>query len=74
MDRQRVECLSAYLNLKERVIMEKEVYTVKDIQILLDISKNTAYKLIKSGAFQIIRIGNTYRIPKVVFDTWLMSI
>lgn len=51
--------------------MEKQVYTVKDIQNILGISKNAAYKLVKSGEFNTIQIGSVYRVSKVVFDEWL---
>jgi len=49
------------------------VYTVKDIQTILSIGKNTAYQLIESKPFPIIRIGKTYRIPKGAFEKWLNS-
>ena len=48
-----------------------KVYTVKEVQDILKISKNTAYELIKSGAFPVLRIGRTYRISAEGFDAWL---
>lgn len=51
--------------------MNSRIYTVKDIQSILKISKNTAYTLIQSGAFPVLRIGRTYRIPAEGFDAWL---
>lgn len=50
---------------------QQEVYSVKDIMTLMKISKNTAYELVKSGAFPVIQIGSTYRISKEVFEKWL---
>lgn len=54
--------------------MDTEVYTVKDIQEILNIGKNTAYQLINSNPFPVIRIGKTYRIPKEAFDRWLNNV
>lgn len=50
---------------------EKQVYTVKDIANIMNISRNTAYALVKSHPFPIIKIGDTYRVSKEVFDNWL---
>lgn len=47
------------------------VYTVKDIMQQLQVGKNTAYQLVKSGAFPVIKIGDTYRVSKEVFDKWI---
>lgn len=47
------------------------IYTVKDVQDILQISRNTAYKLVTSGAFPVLRIGRNYRIPAEGFDAWL---
>ena len=49
------------------------VYTVKEIQTMLRISKSMAYALVKSGAFPVIKLGDTYRIPKEGFDKWVQS-
>lgn len=48
-----------------------QTYTVKEIQSILNISKSTAYRLVTSGAFPVLRIGRTYRIPAAGFDKWL---
>ena len=49
------------------------VYTVKEIQTMLRISKSMAYALVKSGAFPVIKLGDTYRIPKEGFDRWVQN-
>lgn len=54
--------------------MTSEVYTVKDIQEILKIGKNTAYQIIESRQFKVIRIGKTYRIPKEAFHKWLNNV
>lgn len=52
-------------------MIESEVLTVQDIQQIIKISKNTAYKLVKSGVFTVIKLGDTYRVSKEVFYQWL---
>jgi excisionase family DNA binding protein len=48
-----------------------QVYTVAEIMQILSISKNHAYKFIENNPpFKVIKIGNTYRIPKQGFDDW----
>lgn len=55
----------------EQNTLEKRVYTVEEIQSILNIGRNAAYKLVKSNAFYSVRIGNQYRISKLQFDRWL---
>ncbi len=47
------------------------LYTIKEIQGILQISAPTAYKLVKSGAFRSVKFDNTIRISKESFDKWL---
>ena len=49
----------------------KTTYTVKEIQEILQISRPTVYKLLKSGAFSYIKFKNMIRIPKDSFDAWV---
>ena len=44
---------------------------VKDLQVLLSISHNTAYTLVRSGKIRSIRIGRTYKIPLDAFQEYL---
>ncbi|MBQ7892282.1 MAG: helix-turn-helix domain-containing protein [Erysipelotrichaceae bacterium] len=55
------------------VICEKRTYSVQEIMKILNIGKNSAYKLVASNAFKTIRIGKTIRVSKVSFDNWLNS-
>lgn len=41
-----------------------DVVSVEQLCQMLHIGRNTAYRLLKSGAIQAIRIGRQYRIPK----------
>lgn len=48
-----------------------ETMTVKEIGSVLRIGTNSAYNLIHSNAFPVIRIGNSYRVPAEPFYAWL---
>lgn len=50
---------------------EKRTYTVDEIQDILGISRTSAYNLVNSNAFRIVRIGGHIRIPCKAFDAWL---
>ena len=50
---------------------EKRTYTVEDIQVILGISRGTAYKLLEKKEFRWFKIGSAYRISKKSFDDWL---
>ena len=45
-----------------------QILHVKDLQVLLSISHNTAYELVRSGKIRSIRIGRTYKIPLDAFN------
>ena len=49
----------------------KRTYTVGEIAEILGIGRTSAYKLIRSGQFQTVRIGSAIRISKSSFDDWL---
>ena len=59
--------------MNESEARQSLVYTVYDIQILLKIGRNSAYKLIEDAEFPVIRAGKNIRIPKEGFDKWLMQ-
>lgn len=50
---------------------EKRCYTVKELQVILGISRPTVYELLKKNEFRWIQIGTKYRISKKSFDGWL---
>lgn len=53
---------------------KREILTVKEVQEILKIGTNTAYNLIHSKAFPVIKIGQCYRIPAASFYTWLENL
>ena len=59
-------------SLGERgMIFMKYIYNIKDIMQILDIGRNSAYKLIQSGEIPYRRIGKNYKIPAAAFHSWL---
>ncbi|MBM6897929.1 helix-turn-helix domain-containing protein [Pseudoflavonifractor capillosus] len=55
----------------EKGTPQSRTYTVNDIAAILGIGRATAYKLVNSGAFKTIRIGNMIRISRKSFEDWL---
>lgn len=53
---------------------EKRTYTIDEIQQILDISRSTAYLLVKRGLFSSVKAGKCIRISKKSFDEWLDNI
>ena len=51
--------------------MDKRTYTVDEIQDILEISRSSAYNLVKKNLFRSIRIGGHIRVSKKSFDEWL---
>ena len=51
----------------------EETLTVREMQEILKIGTNSAYNLIHSKAFPVIKIGQSYRIPKESFYAWMAN-
>lgn len=50
----------------------KEVYTVKEVAEILDISLRGAYNFVNAtNEFKVLRIGKSLRVNKLSFDKWL---
>ena len=71
MFEERVAALNKETEALPAVTFEKRIYTVDEIQDILGIGRNSAYALVKSGAFHSVRIGGNIRISKKSFDEWL---
>lgn len=59
------------MNRNDIDLTAKKIYMVDDIAKILNISQNTAYKLVKSNVFKSVKIGSQYRISKKSVDCWL---
>ena len=53
--------------------METKVYTVRDLQDVLGISKQNAYALTRREGFPVLRVGRRLLIPKAALDEWLLQ-
>ncbi|WP_291432034.1 helix-turn-helix domain-containing protein [Deinococcus sp.] len=50
---------------------EKLVYTPKELEPLLQLSKNTINALLRSGRLRSIRVGRRYLIPREALQQFL---
>ena len=48
-----------------------QAYRVEDIARILNVSKSSAYVLVKQGYFRIVRVGKNIRVSRKSFDEWL---
>lgn len=50
-----------------------DVLQIKDIMDILNIGRNSAYKLIGNGSIKSLRIGRNIRIPKIYLIDYLTT-
>lgn len=50
-----------------------DVVSVEDLMEILDVGKNNAYKLLKSGEIKSFKIGKVYKIPKICIQEYVLS-
>lgn len=50
-----------------------DVLQIKDIMNILEIGRNSAYKLISNGNIKSLRIGRNIRIPKIYLLDYLTT-
>lgn len=50
-----------------------DVLQIKDIMDILNIGRNSAYKLIGNGSIKSLRIGRNIRIPKIYLIEYLST-
>lgn len=50
---------------------KKQSYSIEYITVMLDVTRQTVYKLLKEDIFKVFKINNEYRIDKASFDKWL---
>jgi len=49
------------------------VLSVDELKVLLQVSRNTAYSLVRSGRIASVRAGRQFRIPKTAVLEFLNS-
>jgi len=50
-----------------------DILTVAQLQKMLHISRQLSYELINSGQIRAIKVGNSYRIPKIYVIDFVMK-
>ena len=53
--------------------MEKILYTIQEVQDVLGIGRNLAYKLLHLRGFPSININGRYFVPKEKLETWVKA-
>ena len=52
----------------------KDILTLKELQELLHIGKNTALKLVQSGEIEAFRMGNRWRVMRMCLEKYIKRI
>ncbi|MDO4277068.1 MAG: helix-turn-helix domain-containing protein [Eubacteriales bacterium] len=67
--------MTANSNSKQTTVLpcDSNTYSVKEIAVILGISKKSAYKLCEQNYFISKRIGRIIRINRKSFEEWLNS-
>lgn len=71
MEQRIVKLNAQHAEMTPACTNEKRVYSVDDIMVILDISRSSAYILIKKNFFRSVKVGKQLRISKASFDAWL---
>lgn len=50
-----------------------DVVPVEDLMEMLDIGRNKAYELLKSGQIKCFKVGKSYRIPKICIQNYVLT-
>ncbi len=50
-----------------------DIVTVSELQRMLGISRHLAYTLIQNGSIPGVKIGNSFKIPKVAVINYIME-
>ena len=65
-DDDRMDCKEIREMYKLMFAEYPDIVTVKDLQTMLGISRHAAYDLLGEGEISCIRLGNAYKIPKIL--------
>ncbi|PJN67774.1 helix-turn-helix domain-containing protein [Bacillus mycoides] len=50
-----------------------DVVPIEDLMEILDIGRNKAYELLKSGQIKSFKVGKSYRIPKMCIQNYVFA-
>jgi excisionase family DNA binding protein len=50
---------------------QRAVYTIKEVAVLLALSLNSTYALVRTGRIPAVKLGNRWMVPRQRFHAWL---
>lgn len=50
-----------------------DIVTIDDLMEMLDIGKNYAYTILRSGELKSFKIGKVYKIPKICVQQYIQD-
>ena len=72
-ERKPREKLPAGTEPSRRKADDHKTYTITELKEKCRVSRKTVSAWVRSGKFPVLKVGNTYRIPKETFDNWYME-
>lgn len=60
--------------MKRGEIMEKEVYTTKELQNILGVSRKIVLDIVESRKLPVLKEGNKVFVSRQAFSAWLASV
>jgi excisionase family DNA binding protein len=60
-----------YSEVKKMMEIQRQMYSVKEIAIMLGLSERTIFRLMKAGKIQAVRIGGQWRIPRSEVEKYI---
>ncbi|MED0705264.1 helix-turn-helix domain-containing protein [Aneurinibacillus aneurinilyticus] len=48
-----------------------DIVNIENLMKVLDIGRNTAYKLLRTGELQLFKVGKVYKIPKKCIEEYI---
>ena len=65
------ENIYAAYNREQEVVWYPDILNTNDVRDILDIGKDTMYRLLETGEIKSIRIGRVYKIPKKCLEEYI---
>jgi len=53
--------------------LERKVYSIAEVAVVLGISKSYAYELVKERRLPVLEVGKRKVIPKVSLEQWIQE-
>lgn len=59
--------------IEQTILPPQIAFTVKEACAILRVTENTMYDALRRGQIQSVRLGNGYRIPRHVFEAFMVG-